>query len=325
MAQWKCSQGHNWKAPVCNRARHKRASGCPACRFSKNRSASEVEILNYVKQLLPGDDVISSDRELVSPYEVDIYIPSKNFAIEFNGVYWHSENAGKDRLYHLKKQQMCRKKNVELFTVWEDDYRENAELIHSMLAHKLGASAQRGIYARDTIFSVLTAAEGVTFMDANHLQKSHSASRYYGLRTLSDGKIVAVMGIKRSKKRHQIEIARFAASAPVPGGFSKLLTNILRLERYSSVEKIVSYSHNDHSWGEVYQKNGFTRVHDGTPGYFYVVNGRREHRLNYSPKRFKERDDLLFEEGMSERELAAFNGLNRIWDCGSARWEKTLD
>ncbi|WP_244278023.1 hypothetical protein [Gordonia westfalica] len=27
-------------------------------------------------------------------------IPSKNIAVEFNGLYWHSEDAGKDRHYH---------------------------------------------------------------------------------------------------------------------------------------------------------------------------------------------------------------------------------
>lgn len=161
-------------------------------------------------------------------------------------------------------------------------------------------------------------------MDENHLQQSHRASKYYGLRSKFDDELIAVMGVKCSKKKGEVEITRFATTNSVPGGFSKLLENVLLEYEKDSVSKFVSYSHNDHSWGEVYKKNGFTMTHSGSPGYFYLVNSQREHRLSYSPKRFRERDDLIFEEGKTERELAELNDLNRIWDSGSTRWEKIL-
>lgn len=323
-AQWKCSEGHSWKASVCNRAREKRSSRCPMCSAEKSTSIPEMEIMEYVKHLLPSDEIIGSDRSLIHPFEIDIYVPGKNFAIEFNGVYWHSENAGKDKFYHLKKHQMCREKGVRLFTVWEDDYRRNPDLVRSMIAHKLGVSVKSTTYARKTRFCSLSTREGSSFMDENHLQQSHRASKYYGLRSKFDDELIAVMGVKCSKKKGEVEITRFATTNSVPGGFSKLLENVLLEYEKDSVSKFVSYSHNDHSWGEVYKKNGFTMTHSGSPGYFYLVNSQREHRLSYSPKRFRERDDLIFEEGKTERELAELNDLNRIWDSGSTRWEKIL-
>ena len=34
-------------------------------------------------------------------FELDVYIPSKHIAIEYNGIYWHSELNGKNKNYHL--------------------------------------------------------------------------------------------------------------------------------------------------------------------------------------------------------------------------------
>ena len=61
-----------------------------------------------------------------------------------------------------------------------------------------------------------------------------------------------------------------------------------------------------------------------SPDYKYVMRGERVHEFSYRLKRFREDPNLLFEEGLSERELAALNGLARIWDAGKTKWEKQL-
>lgn len=41
------------------------------------------------------------NREVIAPKELDIYVPSKKFAIEYNGVAWHSTEKGTPIDYHL--------------------------------------------------------------------------------------------------------------------------------------------------------------------------------------------------------------------------------
>lgn len=84
---------------------------------------------------------------------------------------------------------------------------------------------------------------------------------------------------------------------------------------------VQTYSHNDYSFGSVYSGNGFINVHEGSPGYSYVVSGERVNRLNFTKKKFKENPILQYDDGLPERELAGLNGLVRVWDSGSSLWE----
>ncbi|MFW6130771.1 MAG: hypothetical protein ACOC56_06250, partial [Atribacterota bacterium] len=53
--------------------------------------------------------------------ELDIYLPDFNIAIEYNGLYWHSELNGKDRNYHLNKTNICENENIQLIHIFEDE------------------------------------------------------------------------------------------------------------------------------------------------------------------------------------------------------------
>lgn len=63
-------------------------------------SKKEKEILSFINSL--NIETIENDRLVVSPNELDIFIPSHNIGIEFNGLYWHS-NEFLDKNYHLNK------------------------------------------------------------------------------------------------------------------------------------------------------------------------------------------------------------------------------
>lgn len=65
--------------------------------------------------------------------ELDIYIPSKKIAIEFNGTYHHRtvdkiETTGKPKEYHLDKFKKCLAKDIQLISIWQDEilYKESA-------------------------------------------------------------------------------------------------------------------------------------------------------------------------------------------------------
>jgi hypothetical protein len=65
--------------------------------------------------------VIRGDRTVLNGYELDIYIPELNKAIEYNGVFFHSSKE-KDRLYHYNKFANARKQGIDLMFIWEDDF-----------------------------------------------------------------------------------------------------------------------------------------------------------------------------------------------------------
>jgi hypothetical protein len=48
------------------------------------------------------------------------------------------------------------------------------------------------------------------------------------------------------------------------------------------------------------------------------------HRFRYRKDRFRRDPDLQFVEGETEAQLAARNGLLRVWDAGKTRWELTV-
>ena len=62
-------------------------------------------------------EIIENTRKIISPYELDIYIPAKAFAIEYNGLVWHTEeHVGKD--LHSKKSNLCKDKNIQSYPTW---------------------------------------------------------------------------------------------------------------------------------------------------------------------------------------------------------------
>ena len=68
-----------------------------------------------------GIAFIHSDRKTIKPYEIDIYVPSVNLGIEFNGIYWHSEQF-KIKTYHADKYQLALSKGVRLIQIFEDEW-----------------------------------------------------------------------------------------------------------------------------------------------------------------------------------------------------------
>lgn len=67
-------------------------------------SFEEKEVLDFINSIYSGK-VINNDRDTISPKELDIYIPEKKFAIEYNGLFWHSEKKVKNSLITGIKQR----------------------------------------------------------------------------------------------------------------------------------------------------------------------------------------------------------------------------
>lgn len=83
-AWWLCSVcGYSWKAKIQNRSNGR---GCPQCSYA-GTSLTE-QIIYYYTNLVFSDAI--NRYKYDNEFEVDIYIPSLNTCIEFDGSYYHS-------------------------------------------------------------------------------------------------------------------------------------------------------------------------------------------------------------------------------------------
>ncbi|GAG41201.1 unnamed protein product, partial [marine sediment metagenome] len=54
--------------------------------------------------------------------ELDIFIPTLDKAIEYNGEYWHQ-----DKSRDLLKQELCKLKNISLLIIWNKEWKISGE------------------------------------------------------------------------------------------------------------------------------------------------------------------------------------------------------
>ena len=124
----KCSKGHKYKTTYHSFQQGRR---CPICWELEKHSRSEKDCLDVIKQIIPNEIIIENDRSQIINHitnqflELDIYIPTLNKAIEFNGEYWHSFD---DQKYRDKQKQIqCKEKSIDLLTIWYQDWVDDRE------------------------------------------------------------------------------------------------------------------------------------------------------------------------------------------------------
>lgn len=112
---WKCENGHSWKAQISTRVNNN--SHCPECYKFYKSSFSEQVIYYYIKQIFK--DAISRYK-YKNKHEIDIFIPSINLGIEYDGCYYHrnlEREIAKNKFLESEKVHLIRvkemKKNIE--------------------------------------------------------------------------------------------------------------------------------------------------------------------------------------------------------------------
>ena len=100
---------------------------CNKCSCSYTSSKCEQEVADFISTFYNGE-CIRNTRDVISPFELDIYYPEKRIAIEFNGDYWHNEEHHK-RNYHYNKYIMCRNKGITLVSIFGSEWNNNRDNI----------------------------------------------------------------------------------------------------------------------------------------------------------------------------------------------------
>lgn len=324
---WKCHVcGFIW----CSNLYHRtgRLSGCPQCLQGKQTSEAEDEIARFVESLVGTGMVVRNDRTVLESdsgpnRELDIYVPSLRFAIEYNGVHWHTERL-RGRDYHYWKYRTCESKGIRLLQVWSDDWTAHPDIIRDhirVLCHDV--SLER-VNARSCTVAPVGVADMRAFMDANHIQGDAGGGSRLGLFD-GAGRMVAGM-VCMTDSKGVMDVRRYSTllGTLVRGGFSRLLKHAIQAA--PATRRVVTFSDNMVSDGGLYSRLGFHAERMLKPDYSYIdpVENVRHHKFNYRIARFRRDPDLEYHDGMSERELAALNGLERVYDAGKTRWVLSL-
>ncbi len=316
----KCSQHGEF---IQNARDHINGSGCPKCvgRISKG----SIELASLIETF--GLEVKSEVRLAGSSMFWDIVVPAKKIAIEFHGLYWHSSKHH-DKDYHLHKHQEGLQAGYRTIHIFEDEWKYRRQQVERVLASALGVySTEAAVYARKSSVRPVLAKEARPFLDVNHVQGFKSSSTYIGLEY--QGELVAVLGYEfresgrgKTTSKESMEITRYATSQRVVGGMSKLLKSIACAT--PELRDIYSFSDIRMYTGQMYEACGFSRAYDTTPDYQYVIGDKRTHKSGYQKSRFQHDPKLLYQEGLTELQLAELNEIYRIYDCGKTKWVKTI-
>jgi len=287
----------------------------PKCVKCNPNQASKVEreLLEFVESL--GVKAYPKSREVLKDLEYDIWIPEKRIAIEYNGVYWHSD-LWKDPNYHYVKFKRSRDQGVKLIQIFEDEYNRTPDIIKGRLLAILGMSSK--IPARKCNTTVLSASEYRQFVEKHHLQGYAPASIKLGL--TYEGRLVAVMSFSTSRYTDEgYEMIRYCSEGNVVGGASKLFTLFTKMH---NPQKVISYANRCWSDGGLYTKLGFINVtrEDNNVGYWYVKGSTRYHRSTFTKKRLIE---LGFDQTKTESEIMNELGFLKIYDAGNYAFEWT--
>lgn len=275
------------------------------------RSKGEIELYEFIKMFDP--DCEHSNRSLINPFELDIVSHKHKLAIEYCGLYWHSEYYGqKTKTYHREKYIKCKEKGYTLLTIFESD---NIEKVKRLIISKIDA---KKIGARKTKVIEIASSIARKFHEKYHLHNTIGGSHHYGLIYGHD--IVSVMSFHKSRfnKKYEYECGRFTVGdINVIGGASKLFKHFAREVQPRS---IITYSDLRFGDGNCYKYCGFKRISDSAPNYWYF-HKNNPNRL-YSRVKFQKhklRTQLMvFDEEKTEFENMLSNKYDRIWDCGNA-------
>jgi len=108
---------------------------CPTCfPYMDGFSRAEKEVVQFIQSIYK-EEIVENTKDIIYPFELDIYLPNIRLAIEYCGLYWHSSFTNKDENYHLNKLNRCRKNNVRLITLFEDEWVHQKEYIKQRISN----------------------------------------------------------------------------------------------------------------------------------------------------------------------------------------------
>lgn len=300
-------------------------------------SSMERGVSEFLESVIDSKEISLHDRSIISPKEIDIYLPKYKFGIECNPTSTHNSSIHcfdkfEDPLrydYHKAKSRLCADVGIRLFHVFGYEWNMKNEIIKSMIENILGKSSIR-YYGRNLIINEVDFNTCKKFLESNHLQGSTNAKIRIGLYT-KDNELVSLMTFnkmrntmgKTSNNSEAWELSRFCNKlhSSVVGGASKLFKHFLRV--YSPKE-IISFSDIAHTSGELYKKLGFEMDSITDPSYVWANMNDTSYynRVRCQKQNLRNlfKDQSLDINNKTEEMIMIEHGYVQVFDSGKIKW-----
>ena len=307
--------------------------------LGRYQSTMEREVTNFLKELDPDINIVIHDRKSITPYELDIYLPDYNFAIECDPTSSHNSTINVfdntsdplDKNYHKQKSMKCIENGIFLMHIFGYDWSTRKNVIQSMIRNKLGYTFSK-YYARNLKVVNLSHEDCIEFLKDNHLQKGLSSQIRLGL--LSDeGELLSVMTFNHIRhtigkfydcdRMNQWELSRFCnkLDSNVIGGASKLFKYFIKTYE---PEVVISFSDIAHTEGRLYSILGFHKDSITEPSYVWVnLNSDGWYNRVSCQKRNLPKllnDPNLDIDNKTEQMIMSEHGFVQVFDSGKIKW-----
>lgn len=296
--------------------------GCPKC--GNHLSYAEDELYEYICGLMGKENVQKRNKTILDGKEIDIYIPSLKIGFEYNGIRWHSEEFGKDRLYHINKTRKAKEKGVTLIQIFEDEFVLKKEIVLSKIKHILQKNNNlEKIYARKTSVSEIDKDFAREFLEEFHIQGFVNSTIYLGL--FYKGSLIGVMSFLNEKNGNW-NLTRFVTDVNFicVGAASKLFSYFIKNYNPTLVKSFLDRRWCRNEENNVYIKLGFKFDKYTEPEYRYITgDGLRHHKFGFRKQTLSKK--YGFPLSMTESEMTEALGYKKIWDCGLIRYVWTKE
>lgn len=286
--------GSFWQNPMS----HLKGIKCPMCYAELSVSKNEIEFQHYVKNLCIDDVVKFNVRNIISPLELDVVNETKKVAIEYDGLYWHSDIKLKDPLYHLNKTNLCTNKGYRLIHIFEDEWLNKRGCVESLIEEVMN-KIPNVILADDCDCTKISLDKYTKFVNDNNIESNNSADITYGL--YNSNELVSVIGIQSIQNRaYKIVLRCNKLHYSVNKGLQKFLNVFINEYHPSKLIAEVNKRLYDNS---EYVDCGFSHIIDTPPLAFYTSNGKNR---------------------LKNIDISKKGEYHKIYDCGRAVFDLNI-
>jgi len=255
----------------------------------------QQSLYEYIKSVYKGEIKYNDINTLPRRKELDIYIPELNFAIEFNGCYWHRED--KDR--HLNKLNLCNEKGIDLIQFWDYEWIKTQDICESIIKNKLKLNKE--FLAKDCEIRLVNKKDSINFIESNYIKGSAPIKLSYGL--YYKEMLLSIISLNNIENNWRVVLYCDKIGYDIIRGFEKLLEYFISVHNPNKIEIICDRRIDN---GEIYKNNGF-QVSCYTPPEFFYCKGNKILKLeDINNKVDNEIDEKWF----------------KVYDCGNSIWTK---
>lgn len=280
---------------------------------SYGRKNSVESIVSEIK------DCLNVSSKCKNNHGLHIFLHDNKFGIHINSNQLDSEqNLSVDiaKKVHWNRFKYCQALNIRLFQVFEHQWNRKKQILN-FIKTILGVNDIK-VAARKC---EVDHSDCASFFNGNHIQGyGQGTIKFFNL-TLN-GEIVASMTASKHHRQNTlgnpIVLNRlcFKDGVNVQGGSSKLFKYFLAWAKEKSYDRILSWSDNCWTEGNIYKVLGFKLEKEYPPDYFYWNCVDKIIKSKQSQKK----GSTGCPDGMTERDWCIQRNLWRVWDCGKRLW-----